>query len=72
MWKLVSCQIKGSCQCGTELVVSAQKRVSIVPYELEGCYSCKNELVLAMEMVEDDCGFALVFIASNALCLGRI
>lgn len=31
-----------------------------------------NELVLAMEMVEGDCGFALVFVDFNALCWGRI
>lgn len=68
----VSCQISGSWECGTELVLSAQGRLSIVPWELEGCYSYKNEVVLAMELVEDDCGFALVFIASNALCWGRI
>lgn len=52
--------------------VSIKGGVSIVLQELESCFSYKNELVLAMEMVEDDCGFASVFIASNELCWGRI
>lgn len=49
----VSCQINGSWEYGTELVLPAQGRLSIVPWELEGCYSYKNEVVLAMKLVKD-------------------
>ena len=66
----LSCQINDLCKCGTEWVFSAQGRLGIVSQELEGYYSYKGEVFIAMELIEDDCGFGLVFISFQCTLLG--